>query len=586
MNDFEQYLNKAEQHLKASRPDLAVPEYRNALSAAPPGEIRMYLSNTLARILELQGNKNEAASQFLQTLDAGEGDGTEALDQQAIAFNNLGRLSLPDDPKTGIGYFDKAIAIYEDLCEETPDYNTHLAHTLMARGEAYYLLEKYWYSKKDYKAALELKKEGGHALSDEMRALAYYQLGGIYTDEFNGHDARTNYQKALELYRDAMESEPKKYRPLVAACLNNLAVTLIQMEEYDNAAAYYENTLEHYQALSTERPEVFRPYLASTYANIGVLLADKMKEYSRAYQANENAMNLYRDLAETHPERYTHYLATAYHNAGIYTLETPSWPQAASFLSRALSLRRELEEKEKGAFRADFCATALNLLEFYQRKLEEEKNLDFKARGLDLLKETSVYLKDLPQLPATENMKNDFRYFEEYFNGVDEEEVRTLDILQKIRTWDLEIDSTLVVDEKKGFQDKILGSLKDFYRDFPANKVLLKPYGLALNNAAWLHLCKGETTRARELLEEGRTLGLTLPALACNMAHCDLMEGNTATALEAYRGLFGAKDGSGKDFRKVIEKDLQKLQAIGVLPSPPAEVLSALENPAKGSVHS
>lgn len=586
MNDFEQYLNRAEQHLKASRPDLALPEYRKALDTAPPGEVWMYLSNTLARILELQGNKQEAASQFFQTLDAGESDGAAALDQQAIAFNNLGRLSLPEDPRAAIGYFDKAISIYEDLCEETPDYNTHLAHTLMARGEAYYLLEKYWYAKKDYKAALALNKGGEDALSDEMRALAFYQLGAIYTDEFNGHDARTNYQKALELYREGMESNPKKYRPLVAACLNNLAVTLMQLEEYDKAAAHYESTLEHYQALSEERPGVFRPYVASTYANMGVLLADKMKQYREAYQANENAMNLYRELAKAHPERYTHYLATAYHNAGIYTLETPSWPQAEPFLSRALALRKELEEKEAGAFRADVCATALNLLEYFQRKLEDEKNLDFKARGLELLKETSKYLKDLPQLPATDNMKNDFRYFEAYFKGVDEEEVRTLDILQKIRTWDLEIDSTLVVDEKKGFQDKILGSLKDFYRDFPANKVLLKPFGLALNNAAWLHLCKGETTRARELLEEGRALGVPLPALACNKAHCDLMEGNTAAALEAYMGLFGTKDESGKDFRKVIEKDLQKLGALGVLPCPPAEVVSILGNPERGSIPS
>ena len=586
MTDFEEHLTKAEQHLKASRPDLAVPEYQNALETAPPGEVRMHLSNTLARVLELQGNKSKAVSQFLKTLDLGDSDESDGLDQLAIALNNLGRLSLPGAPEAAIDYFNKSVTLYEDLSGESPGFESHLAHTLMARGEAYYLLEKYWYSKKDYKAAIELNKQGERALGDEMRALAYYQLGAIYADEFNAHDARTNYQKALDLYLGAMASDPKKYRPLVAACLNNLAVTLIQIEEYDKAAAHYENTLEHYKALSEERPEVFRPYLASTYANIGVLLADKMKKYSEAYQANENAMNLYRELAEAHPERYTHYLATTYHNAGIYTLETPSWPQAESFLSRALALRRELEEKEQGAFGADFCATALNLLEFYQRKLEEEKNLDFKTRGLDLLKETAGFLESLPELPATKNMKSDYGYFEKYFNAVDEEEVRTLDILQKIRTWDLEIDSTLVVDEKKSFQDKILGSLRDFYRDFPGNKVLSKPYVLALNNAAWLHLCKGETTEARQLLQEGSDSGTGLPALACNRAHCDLMEGKTALALQAYRDLFGEKNESGKDFREVIAKDLQKLESYGVLPIPSGTVLASLGITAKGSMTS
>ena len=580
MNDFEYYLDKAERHLKASQPDRAVPEYQNAMNAAPPGAVRMHLSNTLARVLELQGNKKEAVSQFLQTLDAEDPGESTGMDQRAIALNNLGRLSLPKEPKSAIGYFDKAIAIYEDLSGENSDYKTHLAHSLMARAEAYYLREKYWFSKKDYKAALELRNKDVNVLSDEMRALAHYQLGAIYTDEFNAHDARTNYQKALEIYLDAMASDPGTYRPLVAACLNNLAVTLIQMEEYEKAAVQYEHTLEHYKTLSAERPEVFRPYLASTYANIGVLLADKMKKYAEAYQANEKAMDLYRDLAKAHPERYTHYLATAYHNAGIYTLETSSWPQAASFLSRALALRKELDEKEKGAFSADYCATALNLLEFYQRKLEQEKNLEFKALGLALLGETAGYLEDLPELPATENMKSDFGYFEKYFNAVDEEEVRTLDILQKIRAWDHEIDSTLVIDEKKGFQDQILGILREFYRDFPENEVLLKPYVLALNNTAWLHLCKGEITEARKLLEEGIDLGFALPALRCNKAHCDLIEGKTDQALEAYRELFGKKDESGKDFGEVIKKDLQKLDGYGVLPTWPGEFLSSLDIPA------
>ncbi|MEJ2585038.1 MAG: tetratricopeptide repeat protein [Robiginitalea sp.] len=586
MNDFEQHLHKAEQHLKASRPDLAVPEYKNALKTAPPGAIRLYLNNTLARVFELQGYKKQAVSQFLQTLDTTDPDESTALDQRAIALNNLGRLSLPEEPKSAIGYFERAIDIYKELSGENPDFETHLAHTLMARGEAYYLLEKYWFSKKDYKAAIALQRKAENALSDEMLALAYYQLGAIYSDEFNAHDARTNYQKALELYLDAMESDPKKYRPLVAACMNNLAVTLIQMEEYEKAAAHYENTLEHYQVLSEERPEVFRPYLASTYANIGVLLADKMKNYSEAYQANEKAMSLYRELAETHPERYTHYLATAYHNAGIYTLETPSWPQAEPFLSRALTLRRELEGKQKGAFRADFCATALNLLEFYQRKLEEDKNLDYKARGLSLLKETAGFLEDLPELPATENMKSDFGYFEKYFNAVDEEEVRTLDILQKIRVWDQEIDSTLIIDEKKAFQEKILNSLRGFYTDFPENRVLLRPYVLALNNTAWLHLCKGDVKAARLLLREGSDLGPLLHALSCNLAHCDLIEGKTEAALEAYRELYGSRNESGKDFREVIEKDLQKLESYGVLSSPPVKILSSLDVPAGGSVSS
>ena len=586
MSEFQQHAEQGEAYLRASRPDLAIPEYRQALAQAPEGVAKMYLSNTLARVLDLQGEREGAAAQFRKTLEVPHDGEAPALQQQAVALNNLGRLSLPEEPGSAIQYFDQAIEIFGGLSEASPEFGTHLAHSHMARGEAYYLSEKYWFAKKDYKAAIGLRKEYGEALSDEMRALAHYQLGAIYTDEFNGHDARTHYQHALDLYTAAMESDPRKYQPLVAACLNNLAVTLMQMEEYDKALTRYQETLEQYEQLSAERPGVFRPYLASTYANTGVLLADRMKKYPEALRANEQAMAHYRDLAEAHPERYTHYLATACHNAGIYTLETPSWPQAEAHLSRALALRRELEEKQPGAFAADYCATALNLLEYYQRKIEADKDITYKEKGLALLKDTSAYLQALPDLPATENMTGDFRYFQNYFEAVDAQEVRTLDILQKIRVWDTEIDSTLEVDEKSIFQDKILGAIRDFYQDYPDNKVLLRHYVLALNNRAWLHLCKGAVSRARALLQEGQELGAALPALACNLVHADLLEGRTTRAGQGYRALFGQRNASGTDFREVVEKDLLKLESYGVLSVPARDLMDSLGIRSKGAASS
>ena len=584
MNPFEQHVYQGEEFLKASRPDLAIPEFKKALELAPTGAAQMHLNNTLARVLELEGNRDQAKIRFVKTLEAPNTGEVAILDQKAIALNNLGRLSLPQEPEKAIDYFEEAIEIYEDLQASNPRFQTHLAHTLMARGESYYLRNKYWFSKKDYKAAIDLRENDNNALSDEMLALAHYQLGAIYADEFNAHDARSNYQKALRLYSKAMESDPAKFRPLVAACMNNLAVVLIQLEEYDKAALHYEDTLRQYETLSAERPEVFRPYLASTHANIGVLLADKMHRYPEAFQANENAISLYEELADIHPDRYTHYLATAYHNAGIYTLETPVWQKAEPFLSKSLVIRRELEKKQPGSFGADFCATALNLMEFYQRKLEEEKDIGFKGKGLALIRETSGFLGGLPELPAAQNMKSDFGYFENYFNAVDEEEVRTLDILQKIRQWDQEIDSTLVVAEKAIFQAKILGVLKEFYQDFPENKVLKKPYVLAMNNMAWLHLCEGQVPEARQLLEEGAGKNLKLPALECNMAHCDLLEDRTGSAMGVYRELIGTKNESGRDFREVIEQDLQKLESYGVLPSPSGTILASIGMPAGGSV--
>ncbi|MGB5508614.1 tetratricopeptide repeat protein, partial [Robiginitalea sp.] len=148
----------------------------------------------------------------------------------------------------------------------------------------------------------------------------------------------------------------------------------------------------------------------------------------------------------------------------------------------------------------------------------------------------------------------------------DAEEIQTLDILEKIRHWDQEIDSTLELDEKGRYQQKILKSLEVFYESFPDNKTLRKPFVLALNNMAWLKLCQGEVRQAQNLLAKGAAMKMDLPALRCNLAHCALLEGNASEALAGYEKLYGEKNESNTDFRKVIQEDIKKFKSYGVLP--------------------
>lgn len=565
MTSFEAHLKSGEEYLKAARPDLALPELLQALEQSAPGEKRMRISNTIARVQDLMGHRKEAIQSFESTLAEPETGERSVREQKAVALNNLGRLSLPQDPDRAISFFDKAISIYTDLLEDELRFGPHLAHSLMARGEAYYLKEKYWYAKKDYKQALELNQNHSDVLGDEMLSLVYYQLGLIYTDEFNAYDAHTNYRKALEIYESLLKADPQKYRPLVAATLNNLAVVQIQLEDYDKALENYQRTLEAYEILSEEKPTVFIPYLAATYSNIGILLADQMKQYPEAYGANKKAIEYYSGLAKNAPDKFTHYLATAYHNAGIYTLETDSWTRAEDDLAKALSIRKTLAGNQKAVFGPDYNATALNLLEFYQRMLEEERRLEYQSKGRELLEEMEGFLDSLPAMPSSENMQEDFNRFRDYFATVDVETIHMLDVLEKIRLWDQEIDSTLVLADKGSFQDKILAELRNFFKEYPRNQSLRKQMALALNNKAWLHLCAGEVADARLLLEEGRQMGISLKALDCNQAHCELLEGNTRTALDLYKSLFGSRNASGLDFREVVLTDLKKLHGLQVL---------------------
>ena len=345
MKSFEDYITEAEHLLQSNRPEEALSDFESALKVVPTTLLKMQVGNTIARIRELTGNREGATAQFLEVLEVPESEVPEVREQRALSLNNLGRLSLPQDPKTAIGYFDQSIANYTTLSEIDGRFFTHLAHSFMARGEAYYLRKKYWYSKKDYKAALDLNRRHAEALDADMEAMAHYQLGAIYSDEFNAYDAQSNYQKALDRYEAGAVENPRKYRPLVAACQNNLAVSHLQLEGYDKAAAHYKKTLEEYQWLCQEKPETFLPYLAGTYSSLGILYADKMNRYSEALLAGQKAIALYENLSETSPDKFRHYLATAYHNCGIYALETPQWKDAASDLLKGFGIEKAVGQK-------------------------------------------------------------------------------------------------------------------------------------------------------------------------------------------------------------------------------------------------
>jgi tetratricopeptide (TPR) repeat protein len=298
-----------------------------------------------------------------------------------------------------------------------------------------------------------------------------------------------------------------------------------------------------------------------------------MNRYSEALLAGQKAIALYENLSATSPDKFRHYLATAYHNCGIYALETPEWKDAASDLLKALELRKQLANREMQAFGADYCVTALNILEFYQRKLEVDKDIEFRIKGLELLAEMEPVLRSLPESPSAANMKNDFDFFGTYFQGIDAEEIQTLGILENIRLWDQEIDSTLDLKEKAAFQRQILTSLDDFFKTYPDNKSLRKTFVLALNNMGWLFLCEGNTEEARKLLHRAETQQLGIPAIECNLAHCDLLEGNTSAAMEGYKKLYGKKNESNTDFRKVIREDIAKFISYSVLPEGVSQAL-------------
>ena len=565
MDPLQSLMDEAREKLEAGAFSEALECYRIARRQAEDPETYLLIGNTIGQLHEWMGHAREAADQYRDDLRWLETQVPGRLELRALSLNNLGRVLLPSNSREALECFEGACSAYRELADSDPSFELPLANTLLARGEAYAMRKKFWYAKKDYKDALELHRQLDSPQSEALMAHARVQLGNIYAEEYNGYDARIQYFKAREIYEVLLESDRNRFLPLLAAVNNNLALVQRDLEEYDQALALFNETLEAYQELSRLKPQVFRPYLANTHTSTGILLAEKFRDYKRALEHNWEALQLYEDLCQSLPDKYDHYLATAHHNAGVYQSEAGQWEEAEAAFDRALQARYALDERQPGAFRADISATALNLLELYRHRLDTTGTWKYRDLGVSLAGKTQALLETVKDSPTTLAMKTDLDLLRSYFETVAPRDVRLQASMEKIRHWEEEVDSTLDLNEKRHYQQRVLNELKALDKAGNPTPWLQKSLARALSNMAWLELCIGATQRARKMLVQAAKRDPSLLAVRCNSAHCDLLEGNPDSANRIYRELWPNKDAAGTGFGEIINKDLVQLIRLGVL---------------------
>jgi len=565
MDPLQSLMDEAREKMEEGAYTEAFERYRLARRHAEDPETYLLIGNTIGQLHEWMGHAREAADQYRDDLRWIETQVPGRQELRALSLNNLGRVLLPTNTREALECFDGACSAYRELADSNPAFRLPLANTLLARGEAYALLKKFWYAKKDYKEAIELHKELNSGQSDALMAHARYQLGNIYAEEYNGYDARIQYFKAREIYEMLLDTDRNRYLPLLAAVNNNLALVQRDLEEYDQALKLFDETLEAYGELSRRKPQVFEPYLANTHTSTGILLAEKFRDFKRALAHNWEAMQLYESLCQHFPDRYDHYLATAHHNAGIYQSEAGQWDEAEAAFDRALQARKELNERQPGAFREDVCATALNLLELYRHRLDTSGDWKYRDLGISLADTAGQLLKAVKETPATQTMKTDLELLRSYFQTVEPRNIRVQTSMEKIRRWEEEVDSTLDLNEKRHYQQRVLNELKGLEKSGEKLPWLQKSLARALSNMAWLELCIGATQRARKMLQQAGNFDPSLLAVKCNTAHCDLLEGHPDAANRIYRELWPKTDASGTGFGEIINKDLVQLIRLGVL---------------------
>ncbi len=563
---FKEQISIANIFLQENDFKKALQGYENALAVAETIDQKIDLYNVLGRLYLKTKNPERAASMFEESLILHTNDdNVRNLGDKAAIYNNLGAIYLTSNPKKAIENYTTALKIYKEITETGNElFLPHLANTNFALAEAYTQKNKLFFAKKHFKEAIAVCDQISDKSFNPLKASSYYNLGNLYTEEFNLHDAKVNYQKSLDLFEGLTNENKEYYQPYLASVYNNLGVTFKSNEDYKNALTYFEKALEHYIDLAENFTPKFFPYVAATYNSMGILSAE-IKNFEKAILYMQNTSAIYNDLVDAHPEEYTHYLATSLHNLGLFYLELKKIEEAEEHFLTALRMRKKLALQEPKIFNDDVCATTMNLVELYMAKLENGMDFSYKKICTDLLDDVDKRLQKLDKpSPVQKTMNSDCQYYLEYFKTLTEEQLLSEVTLKKVDAFIEEINSTIVPAEKIVFQLKIVDLLEEVYKAYPENAKIVNELGYAYNDLSWLYIRIKEFKKAEITVLTASKLELPILPLKCNLAHSYLLQDKFDESQRLYLEFVNGKRIENEPLKVSIARDFQTLTNDGV----------------------
>jgi len=620
MTTFNEDISTATIFVNEQNFEEAISHYKIALEKSDSPEQQIDVANAIGR-LYLNLNKLEKAIDFFEKSlgfhhELPEEKAKTLRVNKAGVLNNLGVITLKQDVKKAVKYHQEALEIFKASNITEPNmYVFHLGNTHYSLAEAYYIKKDYFMAKKNFKEAVKIYEslKDSPETTAVLKANAFYNLGNIYTDENNVHDARTNYLKSLKLFTSLTEENPKAYRAMVAATLNNLGVTAKSMYIFSDAIKYYEKALGHYEILIGQNRNNFLPFYAATLNSLGIIyteqhevkddydsgglsgfsgfgilsvdnVVDVEKEQleedrkEKAVEYYQKAATIYNELSEKDPEAFTHYLATVLHNLGVLHDGKGNFKKADKYYNQALDIRKVLAEKHPEAFNLDVCVTLLNMVTMFQNLLETNVDISYKTKALEFLKEIETRISGYSdERPVVSSMKSDTLYFTHYFNRVNDEYLEVLEAMSKADVFSEEITATTIPSEKLKFQKQILNLLYGLYVNYPENERLQTELLNSYIDYSWLALRSNELSIAEKAIENGFKIDENSLSLKANHAHLFLIKNDFDRAKEIYLSLKKLRNDENESFEKVLKTDLTVLKNDGVYLAEDDEINSILK---------
>ncbi len=199
-------------------------------------------------------------------------------DQRGIAVT-LGQLAQVQD---GMGDSKAALASYEEAVkvERIIGDKTGLTTNLMSLGGFYLDHGKNDLSLQYTNEALQIARDTGN---QDAQAGLLLNIGAAHFNKGEFQDALTYFQQAYDI-RTKLNQDATQ-------ALHNLALTNVQLGQYDTATSQYLKALEAYRAAGDKNG------IAAESADMGALFAAQGR-YDAALKAQQEAVNIYQQLGD------------------------------------------------------------------------------------------------------------------------------------------------------------------------------------------------------------------------------------------------------------------------------------------------
>jgi len=200
-----------------------------------------------------------------------------------------------------------ALNIQEELAKIDPFFNTWVAGTLNNLGALLSDMGRPEDAKTRYERALEMREallatDPQSSVYQSWVATTLNNLGALLKNMGRPEDAKTRYERALEIYEALLATDPQSsvYQSDVSMTLNNLGALLSDMGRPEDTKTRYERALEMREALLATDPQssVYQSNVSMTLNNLGALL-NNMGNKKGALNCYRKSLGIY-----TEPMQY------------------------------------------------------------------------------------------------------------------------------------------------------------------------------------------------------------------------------------------------------------------------------------------